>query len=713
MTKSKNTSTFETFLENAKQQKMDIMELLSVGELLTPSQQIELYETWLKHNDSPVTYAAYFNLAVVLDQQKESQKAEQAYRDAIKIHPDFMQGLFNLGANLERQNRIQEALTQWRGIVASYEYLELSNEDQKIYILALNSLGRVLENERQYQEAEQFLTQSLLFSPEQPKVISHWVHLRQKQCEWPVYKPVLGVTQKAMREGTSALAILSSTNNPQEQLENSLYFVSEKVDKNLPQLAKNQTPYPHEKLRIGYLSSDFRTHAVSLLTVEMYELHNRDKFEIYGFCLTPPDDSQLRARVIAGMDHFISVEQMSDEEAAKTIHAHEIDLLVDLQGLTSGVRPNILAYRPAPVQVTYLGFPGTTALPNIDYVIGDEFLIPPELATYFTETPLYMPHVFQVSDRKRPVGQKPTRAANNLPEDSFVFCSFNNNYKITEEMFACWMRILKRVPNSVLWLLADNEWAHENMVNTAIAQGVEKERLIFASRVSPPDYLARYQIADLFLDCTPFNGGTTANDALFMGLPILTLSGKTFASRMAGSLLHSLNLDELITYNFEDYEEKAVSLANEKEHVANLRRNIEARRSTCHLFNMPQQVRDIETLYEKAIAQGIPNKQTKALSLSTTASVNSGEFAVLSLFYGIVIRLKRNPKSTSQPHIHADFQGATARITLEPCEITQSNLPEKQARLVLAWVEIHKDDLLANWQLVQHGQTPVVIDGLK
>lgn len=713
MTKSKNTSTFESFLLQAQQQKMDIMELLSVGELLTSSQQIELYETWLEHNDSPVSYAAYFNLAVVLDQQQESTKAEQAYRDAIKIHPDFMQGLFNLGANLERQNRIQEALTQWRSIVASYEYLELSDEDKKIYILALNGLGRVLENERQYQEAEQFLTQSLLLSPEQPKVISHWVHLRQKQCEWPVYKPVLGVTQKAMREGTSALAILSSTNDPQEQLENSLYFVNEKVDKNLPQLAANQAPYNHQKLRIGYLSSDFRTHAVSLLTVEMYELHNRDKFEIYGFCLTPPDDSQLRARVVAAMDYFIPVAHMSDEEAAKTIHSHEIDLLVDLQGLTSGVRPNILAYRPAPVQVTYLGFPGTTALPNIDYVIGDEFLIPPELAKCFTETPLYMPHVFQVSDRKRPVGQKPTRVVNNLPENAFVFCSFNNNYKITEEMFACWMRILKRVPNSVLWLLADNEWAHDNMVNTAIAHGIDKERLIFASRVAPPDYLARYQIADLFLDCTPFNGGTTANDALFMGLPILTLSGKTFASRMAGSLLHSLSLDELITYNLEDYEEKAVWLANNREHVASLRRNLEARRSTCHLFNMPQQVLDIESLYEKAIAQGIPNKQTKAISLAPATNVNSSEFAVLSLFYGIVIRMKRTSKSTSQPHIHADFQGATARVTFEPCEISQSNLPEKQARLVLAWVEIHKEDLLANWQLVQQGQMPVAIGGLK
>jgi predicted O-linked N-acetylglucosamine transferase (SPINDLY family) len=374
------------------------------------------------------------------------------------------------------------------------------------------------------------------------------------------------------------------------------------------------------------------------------------------------------------------------------------------------VRPNILAYRPAPVQVTYLGFPGTTALPNIDYVIGDEFLIPPELATYFTETPLYMPHVFQVSDRKRPVGEKPTRASCELPDDAFVFCSFNNNYKITEEMFSCWMRILKRVPDSVLWLLADNEWAHDNMVDAAQSHGIEKERVIFASRVTPADYLARYQVADVFLDCTPFNGGTTANDALFMGLPILTLSGKTFASRMAGSLLHSLNLDELITYNLENYEEKAVELAANRNHVADLRRSIEARRSTCHLFDIPQQVRDIEALYEKAITQGIPNKKTKHVVSMIDLT---GDYAVLSLFYGIVIRMKRFPKSTSQPHIHADFQGSTARITLNPCEISQSNLPTKQERLALAWVEIHQDDLLANWNLVNHGQTPVVIDALK
>ncbi len=701
-------SNFDTFLKQARNQEMDIMALLSTGESLTPAEQIDLYEVWLAHNDTPINYAAYFNLAVVLDQQKLHEKAEQAYRDSIAVHPDFLQGQFNLGALFERQNRIEDALNQWRSIIANYEYTAISDEDKKIYILALNSLGRVLETERQFKESEQMLKQSLLLSPDQPKVISHWVHLRQKQCEWPVYEPIIGVSKAAMIAGTSALAMLSASNNPQEQLENSQSFVKEKVDLNLPNLVENQAPYQHKKWRIGYLSSDFRTHAVSLLTVELFELHNRDKFEIYGFCFTPPDDSALRERVVNAMDHFISVYDMSDEEAAKCIHANEIDLLVDLQGLTSGVRPNILAYRPAPVQVTYLGFPGTTALPNIDYVIGDEFLIPPELVPYFSETPLYMPHVFQVSDRKRPVGVKPTRESCNLPDDAFVFCSFNNNYKITEDMFACWMRILKRVPESVLWLLADNEWAHDNMVKSALAHGIEKERLIFASRVTPADYLARYRVADVFLDCTPFNGGTTANDALFMGLPILTLSGKTFASRMAGSLLHSLGLNELITYTFDDYEEKAVELAEDRAHVSNLRLSIEARHSTCHLFDMPKQVRDIENLLEKAIAQGIPSK-----NMTSSLPVKSSDYAILSLFHGIVIRMNRMPNASSTPYIHADFQGYSARITLDSCEISQSSLPTKQERLAIAWVEIHREDLLANWALVNAGQAPVVIDGLK
>ena len=708
--------TFDIFLEQAKKNQMDILGLLSAGESLPVEQQITLYETWLEFSDSPVKYAAYFNLAVILDQQQQAEKAEKAYLEAITINPDFIQGHFNLGATLERQNRIEDALNHWRGIVDKYDYKALSIDDQKIYILALNSLGRVLEIERQFQESEQFLTQSLLLNPEQPKVISHWVHLRQKQCEWPVYKPLIGVSKTAMIAGTSALAMLSASGDPQTQLENSENFVKEKVALHLPSLVDNQPPYRHEKLRIGYLSSDFRTHAVSLLTVELYELHNRDKFEIYGFCFTPADDSALRSRVIKGMDHFITIGHLSDEEAARCIHSYEIDLLVDLQGLTSGVRPNILAHRPAPIQITYLGFPGTTALPNIDYVVADRFLIPPELAHFYSETPLYMPHVFQVSDRKRPVGAKPSRASCELPEDAFVFCSFNNNYKITEEMFSCWMRILKRVDGSVLWLLADNQWAHDNMQKTAIAQGVDSARIIFASRVTPADYLARYQIADIFLDCTPFNGGTTANDALFMGLPILTLTGKTFASRMAGSLLHSLGLDELITYSFEEYEEKAVSLAGNRPYVAELRESIEARRSTCHLFDMPKQVRDFETLLEQAIKQGIPKKQPQSTNHTHDLKLNQAihvDEVIISLFYGIVITMSRTVEQPQQPQIRAHYQDSRVVMAVEQGEIISGDLPAKQMRLVLAWIEIHKENLMANWHLLSNGHRPITLNPLQ
>jgi predicted O-linked N-acetylglucosamine transferase (SPINDLY family) len=274
-----------------------------------------------------------------------------------------------------------------------------------------------------------------------------------------------------------------------------------------------------------------------MLTVELFELHDRDNFEVYGFDWSREDGSALRQRVIQAMDHFERIHGLSDEAAAQLIRKHEIDILVDLQGQTLGARANMLAYRPAPIQITYLGLPATTGLPFIDYVIADRFLIPEAAAANYSEKPLYMPDIYQVSDRQRLSAQPPTRASCGLPEDGFVFCSFNNNSKFTPDMFHAWMNILRQVPGSVLWLLADNPWAKENILREALANGVEEDRLIFAPRVSPEDYLARYAVADLFLDTYPFNAGTTANDALWMGLPVLTRAGQTFASRMAGALL--------------------------------------------------------------------------------------------------------------------------------------------------------------------------------
>jgi predicted O-linked N-acetylglucosamine transferase (SPINDLY family) len=394
--------------------------------------------------------------------------------------------------------------------------------------------------------------------------------------------------------------MLSVSDDPAEQLEAARRYVKKKVISNVLAMS-NPKGYGHSKIRIGYCSSDFCLHPVSMLTVEMFELHDREHFEVYGYCWSPEDGSGMRQRVISAVDHFMRIDQMTDEEAARQIRADEIDILVDLQGQTAGARGNLLAYRPAPIQITYLGLPATTGLPSIDYVIADQFLIPDSTAHYYSEKPLYMPDIYQVSDRQRVVGPQPSRESCGLPAEGFVFCSFNNNYKFTPEVFDVWMRTLQRVPGSVFWVLADNQWAEDNLRLEAEMRGIDTARLIFAGRVSPADYLARYQAADLFLDSFPFNAGTTANDALWMGLPVLTYSGRSFASRMAGALLNAAGLEELITYSLDDYEEKAVWLANNPGECLRMREYLGEVRKSGKLFDTPLFVKNLEEKIKELI----------------------------------------------------------------------------------------------------------------
>jgi len=469
-----------------------------------------------------------------------------------------------------------------------------------MYLMVLNSMGRLLEETRQYEASEAKLLSSLQADPSQSKVIQHWVHLRQKQCKWPVFVELEALGVGDLLKATSPLAMLSATDDPGLQLATAFRFVAERINQRVPQLAPSNG-YNHERLRIAFLSSDFCLHAVSLLTVELFELLDRQQYEVYGFCWSREDGSALRARVKGAMDQFIQIGSLDDEGAAQLIRQFEIDILVDLQGLTSGARPNILAYRPAPLQITYLGFPGPTGLPCIDYVIADKYLIPCAEKPFYSEKPLYLP-VFQCSDRKRPVAELPTRAECGLPEDRFVFCCFNNNYKFNEDMFSSWMRILKAVPNSVFWLLADNQWSQASLCAWAAKLGIDSERLIFAPRVSPELYLARYTVADLFLDAYPFNGGTTVNDALWMGLPVLTRSGRTFASRMAGSLLMGLDVPQLITSTRDDYEHRAIELATDAPQLQALREQLAKARVQSVLFDMPGFVRSFETAVAAAHA---------------------------------------------------------------------------------------------------------------
>lgn len=558
-----------------------------------------LYQTWLARTNSPYAYAAYFNGALALAGAGDQAGAESFYRKAIEIHPGFVQPRLNLGMLYERQGKIDQALAEWRWVENNVS--AATPENAGFVVMALNHLGRVLEQHKQMQEATACLTRSLAIDPNQPDALHHWVHLRQKQCIWPVYTDLPGVTPQAMHDATSALAMLSVSDDPAAQLASARRYVEKKLTPNLPRLS-GQSGYGHQRLRIAYVSSDFCLHPVSMLMAELFELHDRSRVEVFGYCWSPEDGSAMRQRVIAAMDQFHRIGGLSDVAAAQLMRSHEIDVLVDLQGQTSGARANMLAYRPAPIQITYLGLPATTGLPSIDYVIADRFLIPQDYAPFYSEKPLYMPDIYQVSDRKRQVGTVPSRASCGLPDDRFVFCSLNNNYKYTPEVFDTWMRILRRTPDSVLWLLSDNPWAEANIRREAAARGVAADRLIFGGRVAPENYLARYGCADLFLDTFPFNAGTTANDALWMGLPILTLCGRSFAARMAGALLTAAGLPELITYNLADYEEKAVALAHDATAIPRLRAHLAETKKSGVLFNTPLFAKNLEDRLVELVA---------------------------------------------------------------------------------------------------------------
>jgi predicted O-linked N-acetylglucosamine transferase (SPINDLY family) len=552
---------------------------------------IALYRDWLKQPDQSNQHLVFFSLAVLLAFDGCLAEAECMFRHVLHLAPDLFLAHFNLGLLLERQGRIEEAIRQWQSALNRPAIQEARNVE---HIVQINtSLGRLLETLRRYDKAEEALGRSLQLDINQSSVIYHWVHLRQKQCKWPTFDGLGRSLDGTLRASASALAMLSETDDPAEQLAAALHFTEQNI-----QLKPRRVPahhrYRHERIRIGYLSSNFCMHAVSFLTVELFETHDRSRFEVYGFCFSAPDHSPHMQRVIQAFDHYHPVGHLTDEQIADFIQAQEIDILFDLQGLTSGARPHVVAMGAAPIQIAYLGFPGPSGLPYVDYVVADPFIFPEELKPHFTEKPLYLKTLFQVSDSKRFPSSGKNRADFGVPEDQFLFCAFNNNFKITPEVFETWMRILRRTPDTLLWLLSDNEWAEDNLRQAARAHGISPERLIFASRVSPPDYLARFGVADVFLDTFPYNAGTTATDALWSGLPILTYAGRTYVSRMAGSLLRSAGLDDFITNSLSDYEERAVLLANRPELLRQARLSLQRQRQSGELFDTRRFTRELE-----------------------------------------------------------------------------------------------------------------------
>jgi predicted O-linked N-acetylglucosamine transferase (SPINDLY family) len=601
-TQTQAIAQVEQWLASARSGQMELPQVMDAASKMQAAglagAAALLYQNWVANTPSPFRHVGCFNWGAILGDMSRHAEAEQAYRMALTMAPDFAQARLNLGHQVEHQGRTEEALAHWRAVYDNPSPASLGAEPVPLLLHALNNAARLLEQLKRYDESEALMRRSLLLSPRQGDVAQHYVHIRQKQCAWPVYDTFGDVTHNHLLMSTSLLGMLDESDDPALQLLTAQRFVHEKV-------AKVTTPPLHTahkrdgKIKIGYLSGDLCMHAVGLLTAELYELHDREKFEVHAFCWSREDGTPLRARIKGALDSLTPIGAMGDRQAAGLIAAAGIDVLVDLQGLTSGARPNILAHRPAPIQVSYLGLPATSALPGVDWILADRFVMPPESLPYHTEKPIYLPHCYQVSDRQRAANAAPTRAEAGLPEDGFVFCAFNNNHKMSEPVWRCWMRILRQVPGSVLWLLADNPFAKANLTRVAVEEGITPERLVFAPRALPADYLARFQLADLFLDTFPYNAGTTASDALWMGTPILTLSGRSYISRMAGSLLTAVGLPDLITESLADYERLAVAIGKNPARAASYKRYLAEHGRASPLFDLPLLVRDIETEFER------------------------------------------------------------------------------------------------------------------
>jgi protein O-GlcNAc transferase len=442
------------------------------------------------------------------------------------------------------------------------------------------------------------------------------LHQLQHRCEWSDLKPAIQKFRKIVREGPATsktqlspfIFLTLPGTTPHEQKRCAEKFIQIECPPQIVFSLRNKLGFdsnrlPDEKIRIGYLSEDFRQHPVTYQMVEIIERHDRSRFHITAFSYGPDDESPIRKRIEKAFDSFVDITDKNHEETAREIYSRHIDILVDLTGYTGGTRSAMLALRPAPVQVNFLGYPGTLGADFVDYLIADRFVIPSELQRFYTEKVVWLSDCFMPNDRSRPQPSAPSRVECGLPENGFVFCCFNLSYKFTPDMFDIWCRLLKSVPDSVLWLSASNPIAEANLRREAESRGVSAERIIMANRLEKIEaHLARLQCADLFLDTLPYNAHASCSDALWMGLPVITCAGETFPSRVAGSLLTTMGVPELITYNLDDYYKLALDLATDRHRLDSIRSKIVANRDSTPLFDSEKFTRNLEQAYIRMIS---------------------------------------------------------------------------------------------------------------
>jgi len=546
--------------------------------------------------------------------QDRADAALEAYRDKLRTGSPIEGIHVEMGFLLIRLGRYGDAVDAFTQALA---HTPLDPDALRGRAQCLFIVGRLEESAAAYDRV-------IADAPHLDFMTGERLHVKLHSCDWRGYEQERTDIAARVRRGERADVpgcFMCHSESPADQLACARTFASlcAVEERTRRQAARFST----DRIRIAYLSADFCTHATTHLAAGLFESHDRARFETYAFSFGPSDGSPMRARVEAAFEHFIDVCGWRDEDIAARVADLGIDIAVDVKGHTLGGRPRIFALRPAPVQVSFLAYPGTMGADFIDYIVADRVVIPEADAAHYDEAVIYLPDSYQVNDASRPTGRRPSRPELGLPDAAFVFCSLNSVHKITPSVFDTWMRILYVVPDSILWLLGGNPAAERNLRAEAGRRGIDARRLIFAPRVSPADHCARIALADLFLDTVVYNSHTTASDALWAGVPLITVAGRTFASRVATSLLHAVGLPQLSVSSLADYERIAVQLATHADELTALRQHLAEAHGRSSLFNPALYARRLEAAYQEIWRISRRGEKPRSVTIGADGNVQS------------------------------------------------------------------------------------------
>ena len=591
--------------------------------------ELENYEQATKSFERALTIEpnfpeAYNNLGIALLELKHPNEAIDSFRRALDHKPNYPEAINNLGNALIQIRKYKEALIILKRAISFRDNFSEAHNNLGIAFLELNrygdaivSLQRALDlkpndakahanlgiaylRQGRHDDAIARFRRALALEPSYGEARSQLASEELIVCDWQNYCQTSAMVHESLdkeQEAVSPFVFLAFSDDPAKQLECARKYAREKIVSGQMMAPATVSP-PDRKIRLAYLSTDFREHATAYLMSELFECHDTEKFEIHAVYFGAKGKDKAQMRLKQSFEYWHDVGSKSDQEIANLIRNEQIEIAIDLKGYTKDARPGILAYRPAPVQVNYLGYPGSMGVKFMDYILTDNYITAMDQQQFFDEKIVQLPNSYQTNDAQRNIAVDPcSKSAHGLPETGFIFCSFNNNWKISPNIFDIWMKLLRAIDGSVLWLLEDNRWAKDNLRQEALKRRVDPERLIFASRLPLAQHLARHRHADLFLDTLPCNAHTTASDALWAGLPLLTCAGRSFHARVAGSLLRAVGIPELVTENLEQYRALALKLARQPKLLTSYRERLLENRKTTSLFDSRRFAKNLEAAY--------------------------------------------------------------------------------------------------------------------